>query len=262
MKSLLIRLVAVIVVLFAFTTVSVLAQADPSAPRVWLSSEVQTVTAGQQFAVNVNVSEAVGVYGGSFKLKYDPQALEAVLTDDGLAVTSGTFFGTQPSFTLTNRAAEGVAEYALTLTQPAEPVSGEGVLGVLTFRALQDSTVNLTLEEARLLSPEFSETDGHKVARKINEVQTQVEGLTVTVSGGSAPAVQPVVTVAPQLQPTSAPVILSRPAPIRRPLNVNTVLIIGGGLFIVGLALFAASLGTYVKMRRQFTLVEQESGLW
>lgn len=258
-------IVAVFVQLFMFTSMS-LAQA---APKLWLSSDVQQVSAGQEFTVNVNVSDAVGVYGGSFKLNYDSVVLEALLTPESKAVTPGAFFDTQSSFTLTNRADAGVIEYALTLTQPAQPVDGSGVLGTVTFRALTDAAVNLELVDTRLLAPEFSEVDGRLIARKINEVETQVENLAITVGNGSLvavvptqPVIMPTVSVQ-QLMPEtaqSAPVTL--PASTPQPRTFSPILIVGGLLFIVGLGLFAASLGAYIRLRREYALVEQEPIAW
>jgi hypothetical protein len=242
--------------------------AQSSTPRLWLSTESQQVSAGQAFTVTVNVSDTVAVYGSSFKLNYDAQALEVVLTSDSKAVAPGAFFADQPSFVLSNRADAGVIEYALTLTQPAEPVSGAGVLGSITFRALKDAAVTLTPSDARLLSPEFTEVEGRRIARKINEVATQVEGLAVTV--GSAPVVavaatavpQVVVTTAPVLAPTTAPALVNLPVAAPQPRALNPIILVGAGLFIVGLALFAVSMGAYVKLRRQYALVEQESLPW
>lgn len=261
------KITARFVTLFSFLSLFVSVAHAQAAPRLWVSSDVQQVAAGQQFTVTINVGDTVGVYGGSFKLNYDAQALQLVLTDDSKAVTPGAFFGEQASFTLSNRDNAGVIDYALTLTQPAQPVSGGGVLGTITFVALQDTTVNLTPSEARLLSPEFTEVDGRMVARKINEVATQIEGLTVTVGAGVAPAVVATVAV-----PTTAPVmptqVVVQPQtiitqPISQPSRVafNPILMIGALLFLLGLGLFTASVGFYVKMRRQYTHIENESVL-
>lgn len=268
MKNVTIKLIfAALFSLFSFLFVTG-TQAQAPTPRLWVSSDVQQVSAGQQFTVTINVGDAVGVYGGSFKLNYDAQALQLVLTTDSKAVTPGAFFGNQASFTLSNKDNAGVIDYALTLTQPSVPVDGGGVLGTITFLALQDTTVDLTPSEARLLSPEFTEVDGRMVARKINEVATQIEGLTVTVGAGSTIA-EPAV-VATVAVPTTAPIVATQvvpqpsvtvPASQPSALPVNPILLIGALLFLLGLGLFTASVGFYVKMRRQYTHVEQESVL-
>jgi len=245
--------------------------AQETSPRVWLSSDTPQVVNGQAFTITINVADAVGVYGGSFKLAYDPQALEVALDEDK-AVTPGGFFDTATSFTLANTANEGTVEYAMTLTQPAEPVSGSGVLGTVTFRALTNAVVDITPIEARLLSPEFSEVDGRKIAQKINEVTTLVEGVTL-----NAVSIETVNSSDPQIfveepKPELRPLTVAETSPSTTNLSTGStisetrgmdrpVLVIGSVLFILGLLLFATSIGVYVNLRRQFFLQEQSEQL-
>jgi hypothetical protein len=238
--------------------------AQQTSPSIWLASEISQASAGQEFTVSVNVSGGVGVYGSSFKLAYDPQALEVVVINNN-AVTPGTFFGSAPNFPLKNTvdAQAGTVEYALTLTQPAQPVDGDGLLGTVTFRALTGGEVVINPVEARLLSPEFAEVDGRLIAQSINEVEAQTQGVTVAItgeSGISAPAIvsAPVSGSATASASASvAPVTAPRPvetAPavvVSSPNDGNTMIIIAGVLFLVGLGLFATSVGTYVGLRRQ-----------
>jgi Cohesin domain len=237
--------------------------AQETSPRVWLSSDMQQVTTGQAFTVTINVADAVGVYGGSFKLAYDPQALEVVLADNK-AVVPGAFFNASSNFTLANTANGGIVEYAMTLTQPAEPVSGGGVLGTVTFRALSNAPVDITPIEARLLSPEFSEVDGRKVAQKINEVTTLVEGMTINAGTTQIIVEEP----KPELRPLTVEEMTPSTLPITTPPSIpaprlvdRRVLVIGSALFILGLLLFATSIGVYVNLRRQFLLQEQSEQL-
>ena len=65
--------------------------AQDNAPLVQLNPDKAQATAGDNVIVTVNVTGAVGVYGGSFKLSYDPQVFEVVQTDNK-AVTPGAFF--------------------------------------------------------------------------------------------------------------------------------------------------------------------------
>jgi hypothetical protein len=233
---------------------------DPS-PRIWPSSEATQVTAGQEFTVAVNVAGADKAYGTSFKLNYDPQALEVVLDNDK-ALTPGTFFGDSSSFTLKNTADAGVVEYAVTLTQPAQPVSGDGTLGTVKFRALKDSAVEITTAEATLVTPVFSQVDGRLVAQSINQTEAQVAGLTVTVGAGSSTVDSnaassataslggntsslgsKVPNTAVQQPVSSQPVFAEAGQPNQR------VLIFAAVFFVLGLGLLVISVGMYSKMR-------------
>lgn len=259
-----------------------IAGAQDSTPRIWPTSPVEQATAGQEFDVAINVGGADQVYGGSFQVTYDPQAFEVVLTDSK-AVTPGAFFGDAPSFPLKNTAEAGTVDYALTLTQPAQPVSGDGVLGTITFRALKDAPVELVVGKASLVSPEFTEVDGRLIAQKINQVDAVI-GETVVGDVAPAPVVQEVVSapvavveqppVVPVVEPTaematasvsvasasastnntvvSAPVT-SESVPTARSLSSRLLLL--AGLFFAGLVLLIISVGMYSKMRVRFSLV-------
>jgi len=254
------------------------AGAQDSTPRIWLSTQADQVTAGQEFSISVNVSGASGVYGGSFQVLYDTQAFEVIL-EESKAVTPGAFFGTAPSFPLRNSAdvAAGTIDYALTLTQPAEPVSGDGVLGTIKFRALKDAPVNMMPVKASLVSPEFTEVDGRLVAQKINQVEAQIAEMTLTDGSSVASQVAPQPTVvsvqsqleqqpqqevvtSPSADTTTASVsvgsagqqVNSVPVMLGRQMN-NRVLIVAGLFFFAGLVLLIISVGMYSKMRVRFS---------
>jgi hypothetical protein len=254
-----------------------MAGAQESTPRSWLSSEVAQAIAGQEFNVTVNVGGAVQVYGGSLQLMYDAQAFEVVLDNDK-AVTPGAFFGDSPSFPLKNSAdaAAGMVDYALTLTQPAVPVDGDGILGTVKFRALKDAAVTMSLVNASLVSPEFTEVDGRMVAQKINQVEAQIAEMTI---GDAAP-----VQTAPQVVVEQAPaevVVVATPvtdtatasvsvaatqnqaAPMMQRQPNNRIFIAAGVFFFAGLVLLIMSVGMYSKMRVRFSFADtpQEYGL-
>ena len=226
--------------------VAAAAGAQQATPYVWLAPPSGPVAAGQEFTVTAQVSGADGVYGISLIVTYDPQMVELVLAD-GAAVEAGSFFGGQPAFTLKNSASNGRIEYALTLTQPAQPVSGEGSLGTITFRALAAGAAVITPQEARLLVPVFAEVDGRKIAREINEVAAQAQGMALTVAEAGA--------LAQQAPPEAQPERTLTAVPTRA--TALPVLLAGGLLFLTGLGLFAMSIGGYVSLRRTFDTGEQ-----
>jgi hypothetical protein len=248
-----------------------IAGAQEATPRIWLSAESEQVTAGQEFNVTVNVEGALDVYGGSFQVLYDPQAFEVVLTETK-AVTPGAFFGDAPSFPLKNSAdaAAGTIDYALTLTQPAEPVSGAGILGTMTFRALKDAPVNMMPVKASLVSPEFTEVDGRLVAQKINQVEAQISALTLADGSTTAQVIAPQPTAVVETQPEVVPAPITdtsiasasvgaiapqtndTPVMLGRQMN-NRVLIVAGLFFFAGLVLLIISVGMYSKMRVRFS---------
>lgn len=253
MKGKLVLISIIILVMTAWT-----AGAQDATPRIWLSSELADVTSGQEFTVTVNVAGTHAVYGGSFQLSYDPALFEVVQVENQ-AVAPGAFFGAGPSFTLKNTGVDGLVDYALTLTQPATPVSGDGVLGIVTFRALADGAVNITAVKADLVSPEFTEVDGRMIAQRINQVTAAIEPMvvagapvetvanapaTASVSVGSATA--SVGVSQPAQAAVTTPVITNRQ-------NNSTVLVVAVIFFGAGLLLLTISVGMYSKMRTRFS---------
>jgi hypothetical protein len=228
---------------------AIITNAQETPPRVWLSPETLQTQPGQEFTVTVNVAEAVGVYGGSFKLSYDPQVLEVVINDNQV-ITPGDLFEGRTSFTLKNsaNAQDGVIEYALTLTQPAEPVTGGGILGTVTFRALSAASVSIAPIEARLLSPDFTEVDGRLVAQQINEVEARMQGMTLGIGETVAAPV-----AAPNVQEGTLPdTTFDEPMIVLSKADVF-ILAAAGVFFIAGLALFAMTVGMYARLNTRLS---------
>ena len=271
----------VFVLLYAVGLVTVGAQDNP--PQVQLSPDKAEAVAGDTITVTVNVSGAVGVYGGSFKLSYDTQAFEVVQTDSK-AVTPGAFFANEPGFALRNAVdtTAGTIEYAITLMQPAKPVDGDGVLGTFTLHALKDSPVTITDMSASFVAPEFKEVDGHLVAQKVNQVTAEVQSSmaapaqAISAVENTVPEVAPTVEVAnanvpaqpavsddaavnmfsnPQLNAVAAseainPGVISTDTVNR---TDNAVSIAAVAFLIIGVVLLTLSVGMYSRMRVQYT---------
>lgn len=149
--------------------------AQESQPTVGLVPSAETMTAGDDLSLQITVQDAEMIYGVGFTLSYDPAAYEA-LTTDGAIVQPGDFFADKPSFTAANRAnaESGQIEYAMTLTRPATPVSGDGLLGTVRLRALADGPVNLQLSDVQLLAAVFEEVNGEVIASGVVEIPAMV----------------------------------------------------------------------------------------
>ncbi|MBI5670809.1 MAG: hypothetical protein HZC41_22685 [Chloroflexi bacterium] len=267
------RTIITTLLLLIFSIIST-AGAQDNPARIWVSAPTQQAAAGDEVVVSVNVSGAAGIYGSSFKLAYDPQALEVVASDDG-PVTVGSFFGDAPNFPLANTAADGMIEYAMTLVQPAEPISGDGVLGTVTFRALQDAPVTVTPVEASLVAPEFTEVNGRKVAQSMNTITPEITGQTdaLTTSpelisaepdissdpGVSTASVAAALAENRQTGITSAdaaPPLMLQPVPSITSSSTNPAIMLAGLLFMVGVGLLVVSVGMYTRMRGMNLLSE------
>lgn len=263
------------IILFLFTLMCIAtaswAAARESSPLLWWTAEAADLKAGESIVVSIQVGGADRIYGTSFQLSFDPAAFEVVLNDQ-VPVSMGAFFEAQPGFALKNQvdAVTGRVEYALTLTQPAQPVSGEGVLAVLTLRALKDTAINLTLENATLVSPQFEEVDGKLVARSIVEIPAQIVSPVLpdqpAAESVAAAPVEPVVPAAPA--DNSLPDVFSHVDLTQAPANTESVNVpaatsIGTAsfaspltlatvvFFTAGALLLLVSLWMYTRMRHQ-----------
>ena len=243
--------------------VSVSAAGAQDAPRLWWSADPSDVKSGQQTTLRIQVSAADQIYGVSFQLMVDPTAFEVVLNDQ-VPVTMGALFGGQPGFAVQNSvdAQTGRVDYALTLTQPAKPVSGDGELATVTLRALKDAPVQVTVMNASLVSPEFEDVNGTLVARSIQQIPVQVAD-----ASGALPASDAVAAVDAQsgangslpaafnhidLTQTAVETVPSAESPatvgspILSPLTVATVV-----FFLGGALLLLVSLWMYSRIRHQ-----------
>ncbi|MBZ0274603.1 MAG: cohesin domain-containing protein [Anaerolineae bacterium] len=260
-----IRFVLILMVI-ALAVPLIAAHAQNSA-RIWLSPDTLEANAGEEFTVTVNIEGADGVYGTSFKLGYDAAALEVVLTNNQ-AITPADFFSGGPNFALKNTASDGAIEYALTLTQPAEPVSGGGVIGTITFRALTAGAVQITPLEASLVSPHFEEVNGRRVATSIQQVTTQIEGAAVQVRGSATGNTASVAAVVPPTGNTASvatasvansqpqPVIASAASVTSSAAGKDSLLTaLAGGFLLGGMLLLGISVWLYSRMRAHLELV-------
>lgn len=263
------------VLLFAVGLFSVGAQDNP--PQVQVNPDKTQAVAGDTITVTVNVTGAVGVYGSSFKLNYDPQAFEVVQTDNK-PVTPGAFFANEPGFALRNvvDTTTGTIEYAMTLMQPAKPVDGDGILGTFTLHALKDAPITLTDVNASFVAPEFQEVDGHLVAQKVNQVAAQVLEAGSTPIQNSASVVVPTVEDANAAAPVQSSVaddaavnMFSNPqlnaVPTSEKVNPgvipattvshtdNVVSIAAIAFLVIGIVLLTLSVGMYSRMHVQYT---------
>ncbi|MCB0197131.1 MAG: hypothetical protein KDJ65_34610 [Anaerolineae bacterium] len=108
--------------------------------------------------LDVVVENVTELYGAEFKLTYDPAVFAVQDNDpdkDGIQVEAGPFLPANQGFVVVNNAdeADGSVTYALTLLNPAPPVTGTGPLARITFEVLQaDASSTIVVEDAKLVS--------------------------------------------------------------------------------------------------------------
>ncbi|MFQ5342835.1 MAG: hypothetical protein ACE5F6_14950 [Anaerolineae bacterium] len=104
------------------------------------------------------------LHGVDFLLTYDASAVEVIDTDlnrPGVQIELGPLFTGQPYFVAYNRATVdhrtgiGTISFVATLLNPAEPITGDGVIASVRYRVLESSVspeALFTIEEVQLVS--------------------------------------------------------------------------------------------------------------
>ncbi|MCB0172002.1 MAG: hypothetical protein KDI02_17895 [Anaerolineae bacterium] len=142
--------------------------------RIYLEPVDSTAETLVLDVVAENVTE---LYGAEFKLKFDPTIFSVQDVDpdrDGVQIEAGSFLPASQGFIVVNQAddAEGSVTYALTLLNPAPPVSGTGPLARVTFNILQpDADSTIEVENAKLVSFSLQTIPSELVAFTIGEGQ-------------------------------------------------------------------------------------------
>ncbi len=113
-----------------------------------------------QGTVSIVIAEAQDLYGVEFHLTFDPNIVEVVDADasqPGIQIQPGDWL--ENTFVAVNRAdnATGKIDYAVTLLNPAPPVSGSGSIGLITFKAKSNGVSPLKIEKAILATREAQE---------------------------------------------------------------------------------------------------------
>lgn len=108
--------------------------------------------------VEVHLADVVDLYGVEVKLRYDPTQLEAQDAYphlEGVQIFPGPFLAAEKHFVVTNvvDTESGLIHFAVTLLNPAPPVSGEGVLATIAFGVSGAGPFSVEVVKAQLVSP-------------------------------------------------------------------------------------------------------------
>ncbi len=99
-----------------------------------------------QVTVSIIVQDVADLYGAEFHLSFDPaiaQVVDADASRPGVQIQAGAWFN--DGFVAINKAdnAAGTVDFAVTLVNPAEPVSGSGVLATIPLAGKQEGNAVL-----------------------------------------------------------------------------------------------------------------------
>jgi len=120
--------------------------------------------------VDVMAENVADLYGAEFRLTYDPSVVavqDFKPEQDGVQIESGTLLPSGKGFVVANQVDEaaGTVIFAMTLLNPASPVTGSGPLARVTFKVLQDVPSTINVEHAKLVAVDLQTIPSHTEAK-------------------------------------------------------------------------------------------------
>ncbi len=177
------------------------------------------MSSGGTVTVEVRVQDVENLYGVDLGLSFDPSLLsveDADLEQAGVQIADGDLFNAFDLFRVRNVAINetGGISYTAALMNPALPVSGNGVVARITFRALGGGSGGIVFTRALL---------GNQQAQQI---PVSVSGATVSISGAT---ITPAPTSTPTVTPTPTKTTTGVPSPTPTP-GVEELALAAGAL--------------------------------
>ncbi len=137
---------------------------------VKLETATPTIAVNQTVEVSAWIENVQALYGVELHLTFDAERLLLLDADDaqtGAQARPGDFLS--PDFVARNEGGDGDLIFVATQLPPQAPVSGDGVLMTVQFRATQPGAAVVALQQALLASPEGT------------PISTQTRTLTITI---------------------------------------------------------------------------------
>jgi sugar lactone lactonase YvrE len=165
-----------------------------TAPPVVVGGGPVETSMGATVQVPLDAQDVENLYGAGCRVTYDDKALQFV------SVAKGDLLGADTLF-IEDHGAAGEVRVASTLKGDAQPVSGNGSIAVLTFRALEAGTTQLDIDELQLLGG-----DGGK-----QELAGKARSIPVRVLGEQPRTVLVLRIGSPTMKAGSSSVVLDAP---------------------------------------------------
>lgn len=166
------------------------------------SAALQT---GQEYEVRILVENVSELWLGSIEITYDPAQVYILGTQAGSPVTSGAFWGVENTGVLLNGVLGGTLTFAQSMFNPAEPLSGSGLLGSFRIVPLTAGAAELRFGNGTSLTRAiFDTSSGQRVATGSEPIPFTPVLLQLTVTGE---------TVQPPSEATATPTPSPSPTP-------------------------------------------------
>ncbi|MDQ7024391.1 MAG: hypothetical protein Q9P01_04710 [Anaerolineae bacterium] len=213
-----------------------IAQDDPAI--LALRADTTDLQTGEFYPVRIEIDNVSDLWSVTMQIAYDPQMLYIVGTDSGSPIELGDFLS-DGGLIIQNsvREQDGFVRYTPSRIAPADPVSGNGVIGTFLVFPLQAGEVTLSFLDADMSRIIFSTNEeGLRTVQESVSIPFAVTQLTFTITGeivtpppeATATPTPSVTPIAPQNtdEPTFTPeptlVVVTDSATINTPTPVAT----------------------------------------
>jgi hypothetical protein len=172
------------------------------------------ITVGGTLSVDIRIEDVTDLYYADVYVTFDPAVLEVVDVDPtvgGVQIEPGMFLGTGDTV-IDNEVIQESGEVHFSQVADDDPVSGDGVLAVITFRGKTAGSSSIIIDE---VYSELTDEDSDPIDASVEDgtitVTSDMQPTSATVTATAAattattptPGSSPVETPPPTLKPTS-----------------------------------------------------------
>jgi hypothetical protein len=175
-----------------------------------LRTDTTDVQTGEFYSVRIEIDDVEELWSATMQISYDPTMLYIVGTDSGSPVELGDFLSDgglviQNNINKTNN----TLRYTPSRVAPADPVSGNGVIGTFLVFPLQSGQATLSFVDADMSRVVFTtNAEGFRTVQESVPIPFAVTQLNFTITGDM---------VTPPPEATATPTPSPSPLPIQDP---------------------------------------------
>ena len=170
-----------------------------------LSAPQTAVQTGQFYEVTIGIENVPSLWLADLEILYDPASVYIEGTQAGRPVRQGAFLAPiEQSAIIRNAITTDHLVYTASLLNPANPLTGTGVLGTFRIYPLQSGVTQLTFSRAQLTTLTFTEQNGQRIPGEPQTVaftpillELQIEGSPVSIPDEATATPLPTLTSAP-----------------------------------------------------------------
>jgi hypothetical protein len=175
------------------------AQENPTVLAI--RADTANLQTGEYYPIHIEIDNVTELWSATMRIAYDPQLVYIVGTESGAPVQLGGFLTGGLSIQNSINEREGYLLYTPSQLAPADPVSGNGVIGTFLIFPLQAGELTLSFTDADMSSIVFTTNElGYRTVQESPSIPFAVTQLTLTITGD-------MVTPPPEVTATPTPTV-------------------------------------------------------